>query len=296
MTTIVAYRSGSGGREALRLGALWARSASSKLLVVSAFAADDEGVPTIDIHYRDILREQLSEAMADAKSRAPEGVDVEFRIQDGHSIPSALTQLGEQESADLIVVGNSAHGMLGRVSLGSVANHLVHSSPVPIALAPRGFRTSRNDRVTRVVAAFGGQASKSGLVLAAAGICAQTGAELQLAAFVVQPRSATPESMQALTRDIHDKAQEVLTVVKALPNAPKVADTIVRTGESWTDAVEGLEWETGDVLVVGSSDMSTGRRVFLGSNGMRIVRASPVPVIVVPRAAVDTLAERAAEG
>ena len=38
----------------------------------------------------------------------------------------------------------------------------------------------------------------------------------------------------------------------------------------------------GDVLVVGSSSGGVLARVFLGSNATRVVRHSPVPVIVVP--------------
>ena len=39
----------------------------------------------------------------------------------------------------------------------------------------------------------------------------------------------------------------------------------------------------GDLLVVGSSRHGPLARVFLGSTATKIVRASPVPVVVVPR-------------
>jgi nucleotide-binding universal stress UspA family protein len=50
------------------------------------------------------------------------------------------------------------------------------------------------------------------------------------------------------------------------------------------------------VLVVGSSSIGPIARVFLGSRASRIVRHSPVPVIVVPRGAAEELAEEAAAG
>ena len=40
--------------------------------------------------------------------------------------------------------------------------------------------------------------------------------------------------------------------------------------------------EEGEVLVVGSSRLGPVARVFLGSNSTKIVRSSPVPVVVVP--------------
>ena len=48
------------------------------------------------------------------------------------------------------------------------------------------------------------------------------------------------------------------------------------------EALEALEWDQGDVLVVGSSSASFTARLFLGSTATKIVRRSPVPVIVVP--------------
>ena len=45
-------------------------------------------------------------------------------------------------------------GMLGRVAFGSVAERLLHTSPLPVALAPRGFRARPGSKVTEVTAAY----------------------------------------------------------------------------------------------------------------------------------------------
>jgi nucleotide-binding universal stress UspA family protein len=71
---------------------------------------------------------------------------------------------------------------------------------------------------------------------------------------------------------------------------------VIGHGESWDEALEDVEWEEGDVLVVGSSSSGPIARVFLGSRASRIVRNSPVPVVVVPRAAAAELAEEAVAG
>lgn len=300
MTTIVAYQPGVAGLEALRLGAFIARSTGSRLLVTMVMETPSApSVARVDFQYSSLLRQQLVAEMEEARRDTPTDVDAEFRIHDARSIPSGLAELAEQESADLIVVGNSSRGVLGRVSLGSVTNHLVHSSPVPIALAPRGFRASTQDRVTRVNAAYGGVAGKSGLVVAAAGLCTEMGATLRLTAFSVQSRSVTTdliaedELRTVVTSDVRGNAANALSEVRALPNPPTIAETTVGFGEDWADAIEHVAWDDGDVLVVGSSDMGPGHRVFLGSTGMRIVHESPVPVIVVPGSAVQSLVDRA---
>jgi nucleotide-binding universal stress UspA family protein len=155
--------------------------------------------------------------------------------------------------------------------------------------------------VVRVNAAYGGVAGKSGLVLAAAGICDETGAELRLTSFSLRPRGAAHDAdaesrlRDGVTAEIRENAAAALAEVAGLPNAPRTAETVVGYGEDWADAIEHVDWGDGDVLVVGSSDMGPGHRVFLGSTGMRIVRESPVPVIIVPGGAVQTLVERAEE-
>lgn len=300
MTTIVGYQPGVTGLEALRLGALFARSTGSRLLVTMVMPTQSSApsVARVDFQYTSMLRQQLVADLEEAKRDIPTDVDAEFRIHDARSVPVGLVELAETESADVIVVGNASHGVLGRVSLGGVTNHLVHSSPVPVALAPRGFRSGAQDRISRITAAYGGVAGTSGLIQAAAGICADTSAELRLASFSLQPRQATPdptagdEQRAQVTAEIRANAAGALAEVQARPDAPRVAETVVGFGADWADAIEHVEWDRGDMLVVGSSDMGSGRRVFLGSTGMRIVHESPVPVIIVPALAVQSLVNR----
>src|SRR3712207_7999955 len=59
----------------------------------------------------------------------------------------------------------------------------------------------------------------------------------------------------------------------------------VVSGRDWEDALDALPWEEGEVLVVGSSRLGPVARVFLGSSSTKIVRSSPVPVVVIPRGA-----------
>ena len=78
-------------------------------------------------------------------------------------------------------------------------------------------------------------------------------------------------------------AAEQEEAVAALGDAvPGSVETAVATGRSWSEALEALPWDRGDVLVVGSSSASFMSRLFLGSTASKIVRRSPVPVIVVP--------------
>jgi nucleotide-binding universal stress UspA family protein len=60
-------------------------------------------------------------------------------------------------------------------------------------------------------------------------------------------------------------------------------ETVLGQGGSWAEALHDVAWNDGDLLVVGTS---TGpfSRFFLGSHAAKIVRNSPVPVMLLPRA------------
>ena len=66
-----------------------------------------------------------------------------------------------------------------------------------------------------------------------------------------------------------------------------VGHIVIARGEQWAEAFGTVDWEAGELLVVGSSEAGPIERVFLGSRATKIVRHSPVPVLVVPRAATD---------
>jgi nucleotide-binding universal stress UspA family protein len=74
---------------------------------------------------------------------------------------------------------------------------------------------------------------------------------------------------------------------KALTQVPDDVEVEagVASGRDWEDALDSLSWEEGEVLVVGSSRLGPVARIFLGSNSTKIIRTSPVPVLVIPRGA-----------
>jgi nucleotide-binding universal stress UspA family protein len=78
------------------------------------------------------------------------------------------------------------------------------------------------------------------------------------------------------------EAQE--KALATLPDDVGVEASVV-SGRDWEEALDSLPWEEGEVLVVGSSRLGPVARVFLGSNSTKIIRSSPVPVLVIPRGA-----------
>ncbi|MFV3757823.1 universal stress protein, partial [Mycobacterium tuberculosis] len=54
------------------------------------------------------------------------------------------------------------------------------------------------------------------------------------------------------------------------------------TGNGWAQALDAADWQDGEILALGTSPFGDVARVFLGSWSGKIIRYSPVPVLVLP--------------
>jgi nucleotide-binding universal stress UspA family protein len=303
MSLLVGFAPDGRGKAVLHLAGMLARSAEDDLVVCAVVPAPWYPSPArVDAEYQEYLQAAAKEALDKARTRLPSDIPAAFEIHDARSVPAGLLEVAEKQDAALIVVGSSAAGGSGHVTLGSASSRLLYSSPIPVAVAPRGFRCAADARVTRVTAAFGGSENAENLVIAAAGVAARVGATLRLASFAVRSRApytvavgtqADDDMVTEWSDEMEAAGQAALAKVEDLPAVPKELEIAIGRGESWEEALEEIEWDDGDVLVVGSSTIGPVARVFLGSRGAKIVRHSPVPVVVVPRGAAEELAEEA---
>ena len=305
MTYVVGHGVDERGTAALHLAAMLARSSGEDLVVCTVVPKPwFPSMARIDAEYHAYLDTQADEALAQAKAQLPGDISAAFVRHHAKSAPAGLLEVAEQHGASLVVLGSSSAGVFGHIALGSVTDRLLHSSHLPLALATRGFRAKPDSRVRRATAAYGGSEDADDLVVGAASVAARVGASVRVASFAVWAR---PDYTMRLGADGEDAVlaewldemraamQEVLAKVRELPNVPPQLQAEVGVGNNWAEAIEDVEWDEGDVLVVGSSSVGPVARVFLGSRAAKIVRHSPVPVVVVPRAAAEELAERAVQ-
>ena len=293
MTMIVGYAPDEHGNAALNLAGMLARSSGDDLVVSSVVPAPWlPGMARVDAEYHAYLDSTADEALEVARGNLPDDLPARFVRHSARSAPAGLLELAEQYDANMIVLGSSSAGVFGHIALGSVTDRLLHSSPLPIALSPRGLRTKPDARVTRVTAAYGGSATAARMVVAAARVAARLGASVRIASFAVWSRPAYTTRLgtdredlvlQEWITDLEQKVNTALEAVEELAEAPRKVEAVVGHGTNWADAIDDVGWESGDVLVIGSSRPGPVARVFLGSRATKIVRDSPVPVVVVPR-------------
>ncbi|WP_137843148.1 universal stress protein [Microbacterium sp. 2FI] len=281
---VVGYTATDAGADAVALGARLAAASGASLDVVVILPADDRSVITPPgAGYDRYLREQATTWLAEAVQGIPDAIPHGTHIRYGDSFAEGLVGAAGELGASHIVVGAANGGLRGRHRLGTVATELLHSSDVPVVLAPEGSRRiDPANGITRITCAIGTRPGASALLDESVALAAATGAELRLLSLVSVDLPATVDTgVIRIAGAAH--ADEVLTqALAALPDGIE-ADVVVARGDSIEDAVSHLSWEPGELAVVGSSRLAQPRRLFLGSTAAKMLHELPVPMVVVPR-------------
>jgi nucleotide-binding universal stress UspA family protein len=292
MTTVIGLTPNERGAAAVHLGAMLARSISDDVVVVSVVPTPWPPNPyRIDAEYLAYQKQAAEEALAVARTQIGPDLSVELIIHDARSVSSGLLDVARDRNATLVSLGSSSVGVLGRVSLGGVAERILHSCDIPVTLAPRGFDTGAvNARVSRITVAFGRADKDSDLLLTAASVAEDIGATLRVACFAVRPLTAATGSIEPAAEDlvVREWAKHLEGDIRSALHsgdggsvATRV-DFVVGQGGSWADALSDVSWGDREVLAVGTSSSAISR-FFLGSHASKIVRNSPVPVFLMPR-------------
>ncbi|BBX31501.1 universal stress protein family protein [Mycolicibacterium mageritense DSM 44476 = CIP 104973] len=291
MTILAAFSASRHSSAPLHLATQIARSTGDS--VVAAAVVERPWPPKgdpVEQEYLDYITTQATQILDRAVSALPSDVEIPTVVHQSTSVPSGLLELAVAHQANLVVVGSSSAGLLGRVALGSVTERLVHTAEMPVAIAPRGYSQSAG-RIRRLTASYGGEADVNGLIPAAAELAKAWSATLRIVSFTVRnvvafagviESSAEDLVVQQWSKRTYDEIVKRLNEVRERMDVPDV-DVVVGTGHDWNSAVQSVPWAAGDMLVMGSGAAAQTSHVFLGSAAAKILRHAPVPVMIVPR-------------
>ena len=297
MTVLAAYLPEKGGRATLQLATVLARGLGVPLAVATVAPKpfdtsrrEDPDGSGADAQFGAWSAGFAARAETSARAHLAEiapGTPVQVHHRSGRSVSGALVDLAADVGAALLVLGSSPEGHLGQVTVGSTAGRLLHSSPLPVALAPRGYRAPR---------ALGGGRPVSRLTCAATGeddeavVRAQAlakGFEVPLRVVTLAVRGSTVwpsvtamDAEEQVLAAWRDRAERGLAALRSRRGLGADVETVVGTGRGWREAVDSVDWEDGELLVVGTRPEGPVARVFLGSHATKIVRHAPVPVVV----------------
>lgn len=286
MRYVVGYTANARGGDAVNLAVALARRQGATLDLVMVLPEDSpyNGVYPPVSGYESILAEQVAQWLDEGLALIPADVPAKAHIYRGESEAGALIAAAQELGAGALVIGASSTGLFKRFTIGSVASALLHASPVPVVLAPSGY--SRTEPITRLTCALGTRAGAEEVLAVAVATAKRRGLPLRLVSLVAlgsEDAGTTVEDAMEHLRSMADASH----ALEASELDKLEIDVVVGTGRTIEDAVDALSWKKGEILLIGSSRLAQKSSIFLGSTANRILRALPVPMIVVPRDYVD---------
>ena len=282
MRYVVGYSANARGRDAVNLAVSLARGRGAALDVVVAIP---EAGPFNAAHapaagYDSYLHQQAGEWLDEALAQIPEDVPARAHIRSGESDAQTLIEACDEFQADMLIIGATSNGLFKRFTVGSVASALLHAATVPVALAPHGYH--RRDALTRVSCGLGDRAGAEELLDFAVSMAVNRAVPLRVVSLLTLDEGDSAKAAETARSYAAKHLEAALPSAEAGGALAGRADVVVAQGRSVEEAVDRLDWEDGEVLLIGSSRLARSRSIFLGSTANRILRSLPVPMIVVP--------------
>lgn len=279
-TVLIGFDGSDRGRDALALGRSLV-SATGKLVVCCVFPADLPRVDTGEL----TGGPEVEARFAAARTALGDDRRAVYVSRNDSSIAAGLHAEAEKRGADVLVVGSSHRGRLGRIFPGSVTRQTMLATPCAVAIAPLGLHSSPDAAVTRIGVAYDASPEAKDALALAIGLARPLRAQVRLIdiADADQAGAGWPGVwlVPELTETVVAGAEEAVST--AIAGAP--VDVRV-DGQSICGAVvpELLKAsEQLDLLILGSRNYGPIRRVLLGSVSGQIAEAAACPVLVVPR-------------
>lgn len=289
MSVVVGYLAGRVGPSALQLAVRVARTLNTSLTVATIvpkpWLPGSLTQPDYEQWADELAADSATEAQRYLRSVA-DGVEVSYRHHEHRSVSGGLIEVVEEAQAEMLVLGSFPSGRRARVLIGSTADWLLHSSPVPVAISPRQY-DSRTARLTRLTCGYSAAPDSAEVVRRCSGLARRYGLPLRVITFAVRGRTMYPPEVglhaeSSVLEAWAGQAQEMLEKLKTDGVVGKDVVLQVITGNGWQHALERTDWQDGEILALGTSPRGDIARVFLGSRSGKIIRHSPVPVLVLP--------------
>jgi nucleotide-binding universal stress UspA family protein len=277
MTILAAYEPNASDLAPVRFAAAAARFAAAPLVVASVHApprtrseAEAGGLAPLPIeltHRRDLK---------DVRTRAVLG-------STAAEVTRGLQQIAAEEHADLVVVGASRRGALGRVAPGATSQRMINGSRCPVVVVPHDYEIPR--RLSVVGVAYVPTTEGERALRVGAAIARMAGAALRVVT-VIKPSLGADASAGPAKESAERHRVELEAIVAAATT--ELDDGIHAEYEfvvdDASDALVRISPHL-DLLVVGSRGYGPMLGVLLGSVSRRVTTSADCPVLVVPRVA-----------
>lgn len=212
------------------------------------------------------------------RTRDDAGIQADLRCEESSSVGRGLHVLAEAAGADLLVVGSSRRGLLGRVLLGDDACAALNGAPCAVAVAPAGY-SQHPGAIHEVGVGYNGSRESEHAVKVATEIAAEHGAKLSALEAVSLPAlgfAGGPGPLDGAIESVLERARQRIARLGGIQPRP-----------AYGTPAEELAIYSGslDLLVVGSRDYGPIGRLVHGSTSRQLTRTARCPLLVLTRAA-----------
>jgi nucleotide-binding universal stress UspA family protein len=285
-TIVTGYNGSDQAEDALALACALAGVSKARLVIAYAYAGRSLPVEIGSAALGVRMSDEAQVVLDGALKRVPDGVSASTQKLPNPSPAQALNDLVEREHADLLVLGSSSRGAVGRVLAGSMATRLLHGLPCAVAVAPSGFAQSEPRAIETIGVCYDGSAESELALATAISLCEATTAELRVLT-VLNPPPHPYQSHPGVYVPHFDTTtglgeDELETALSRVPAKIKARGT-ARMGSPAKVLAHEAEAEEVDLLVTGSRGYGPVGRVLLGGVATKLMRLAPCPVLVVPR-------------
>jgi nucleotide-binding universal stress UspA family protein len=209
------------------------------------------------------------------------GVTVRTAVLQGDPSPTIVDYASEYD-IDLVVMPTQGRRGLERVLLGSVTERVVSSASVPVLVCNPGSEFAFAYPSERVLVPIDGSDAADRGLSAGIDVAEATGATLHLLT-VVETASLGPDVRSASTTErLTEAAEETLAAARTRAEDAGVdsVETAVRQGQPYRGIRSYIDDEDVDLAVLGTGEQSDFGRFLWGGVTAKLVRSSPVPVLM----------------
>ena len=245
-----------------------------------------EPLTEAEVGYLDSVADRVREAgIADVSPQVIKG-----------NVPEALEEHRRKIGADLTVMATHGRGPMARSWLGSVADHFARSTAAPVLMVRPDHANDEVEltglpSVSEILVTLDGSALSESALEPALELARLYGARATLVRLVEYPNRTEsvylPDAVEAIEERLeesraaaHDELERIATRLRTDGGSPVDLETrvVVHAAEGILDVAGERE---ADLIAIASHGRGGLRRLVLGSVADKVLRGSPIPVLIV---------------
>jgi len=229
----------------------------------------------------DALEHEGKEIVSAAATRAEErGVSVVTDVVQGDPRPT-IVDYADAGPFEYVAMGAHGRRGLGEYVLGSVTDHVVNRSAVPVLTVRAADDVTPQYPYSDVLVPTDGSDHATAALELASTVAERNGARLHLLSIVDELPEVIDTGSAQLSSQLEENIQEMLDEAAATATEAGVDDvtTTIATGSIPSEVTTYADEEGIDLVVMGTHGHTGLDRHLLGSFTERVIRTSPVPVL-----------------